>query len=72
MDENKEFIPTLTLDPNAAAATAVSAAPETTLPAEKKPEAPAPEPRKCPYCFSVINDKATRCPHCTSMLEEKK
>ena len=41
MDENKEFIPTLTLDPNAAAAAAVSAAPETTLPAEKKPEAPA-------------------------------
>ena len=38
----------------------------------KKPEAPAPEPRKCPYCFSVIDDKATRCPHCTSMLEEKK
>ena len=41
MDENKEFIPTLTLDPNAAAATAVSAAPEAALPAEKKPEAPA-------------------------------
>ena len=38
----------------------------------KKPEAPAPEPRKCPYCFSVIDDKATRCPHCTSVLEEKK
>lgn len=41
MDENKEFIPTLTLDPNAAAATAVSAAPEAAPPAEKKPEAPA-------------------------------
>ena len=41
MDENKEFIPTLTLDPNAAAATEVSAAPEAALPAEKKPEAPA-------------------------------
>ena len=42
MDENKEFIPTLTLDPNAAAATAeVSAAPEAALPAKKKPEAPA-------------------------------
>lgn len=26
------------------------------------------EPRKCPYCFSVIDDKATRCPHCTSQL----
>lgn len=22
--------------------------------------------RKCPYCFSVIHEKATRCPHCTS------
>lgn len=42
MDENKEFIPTLTLDPNAAAAAAaVSAAPEAAPPAEKKPEAPA-------------------------------
>ena len=37
-----------------------------------KTEAPAPEkePRKCPFCMSVIDDKATRCPHCTSMLEE--
>jgi len=25
--------------------------------------------RKCPYCLSVIDDKATRCPHCTSHLE---
>jgi len=22
--------------------------------------------RKCPYCFSIIDEKATRCPHCTS------
>lgn len=22
--------------------------------------------RKCPYCFSIIHEKATRCPHCTS------
>ena len=34
---------------------------------------PAPEPapvvtRKCPYCFSEIDDNATRCPHCTSQL----
>lgn len=27
-----------------------------------------PEIRKCPYCFSEINDLATRCPHCTSKL----
>jgi large conductance mechanosensitive channel len=27
-----------------------------------------PEPRKCPYCFSNIDNKATRCPHCTSEL----
>lgn len=31
-------------------------------------EAPKPEPRKCPYCKSVIADDATRCPHCTSEL----
>jgi large conductance mechanosensitive channel len=24
--------------------------------------------RKCPYCFSEVNEKATRCPHCTSKL----
>jgi len=30
---------------------------------------PAPAPkRKCPFCFSEINDNATRCPHCTSQL----
>ncbi len=34
---------------------------------------PAPTPRKCPFCKSVIDDEATRCPHCTSELpkEEK-
>ena len=32
------------------------------------PAAPAKEPRKCPYCKSVIADDATRCPHCTSQL----
>ena len=39
----------------------------------KKPEpapAPAPAPRKCPFCFGVIDEKATRCPHCTSQLEK--
>lgn len=30
--------------------------------------APAAEPRKCPYCKSVIAEDATRCPHCTSQL----
>ncbi len=34
----------------------------------KAPEAPAPEPRLCPYCKSPIADDATRCPHCTSQL----
>ena len=40
----------------------------------KKPApapAPAKEPRKCPFCMSVIDDNATRCPHCTSVLNEK-
>lgn len=33
------------------------------------PPAPAPAPkRKCPFCFSEIDDSATRCPHCTSQL----
>ncbi len=27
------------------------------------------EPRVCPYCFSEIDERATRCPHCTSLLE---
>ncbi len=29
---------------------------------------PAPAPRKCPFCRSVIDEEATRCPHCTSEL----
>lgn len=38
----------------------------------KKEEAPpAPTTKKCPYCFSEIDIKATRCPHCTSMLEDE-
>lgn len=33
----------------------------------KKPEIPAsPTTKKCPYCFSEIDIKATKCPHCTS------
>mgnify|MGYP005921473941 FL=1 len=29
-------------------------------------ETPAPTTKKCPYCCSEIDIKATRCPHCTS------
>ncbi len=32
----------------------------------KKPKEEAPATKKCPYCFSEIDIKATRCPHCTS------
>jgi len=33
------------------------------------PQPPAPAPkRRCPFCFSEIDDRATRCPHCTSNL----
>lgn len=35
---------------------------------KKEPEAP--KTKKCPYCFSDIDIKATRCPHCTSVIEE--
>lgn len=35
---------------------------------EEAPKAPA--IRKCPYCMSEIDIKATRCPHCTSQLSE--
>ena len=37
----------------------------------KKPEMPAaPTTKKCPFCLSEIDIKATRCPHCTSELKE--
>ncbi len=37
----------------------------------KKEEAPAePTTKKCPFCQSEIDIKATRCPHCTSELKE--
>lgn len=36
---------------------------------EKTPSAPT--TKKCPYCCSEIDIKATRCPHCTSVLNEK-
>lgn len=35
----------------------------------KKEEKPT--TKKCPYCISEVDIKATRCPHCTSLLEEK-
>lgn len=41
----------------------------------KKKAAPAPTTKKCPFCLSEINIKATKCPHCTSdqpALEEEK
>ena len=37
----------------------------------KKPEAPKEEPRKCPYCLTEVDKKATRCPHCTSDITDK-
>ena len=38
---------------------------------KKKEESPAAEPttKKCPFCQSEIDIKATRCPHCTSELK---
>ncbi|MCR5624674.1 MAG: large conductance mechanosensitive channel protein MscL [Lachnospiraceae bacterium] len=37
----------------------------------KKKEEAAPTTKKCPFCQSEIDIKATRCPHCTSVLDEK-
>ncbi len=37
---------------------------------KKKDEpAAAPPTKKCPFCMSEIDIKATRCPHCTSELK---
>lgn len=34
----------------------------------KKPESEeAPTTKKCPFCFSNIDIKATKCPHCTAI-----
>jgi len=36
---------------------------------KKKPEpADTPQPRKCPFCMTVIDADATRCPACTSQF----
>lgn len=37
-------------------------------PLTKKEEPAAPTTKKCPYCQSEIDIKATKCPHCTSDL----
>ena len=37
----------------------------------KKDEPAAPTTKKCPFCMSEIDIKATRCPHCTSQLPEE-
>ena len=36
---------------------------------KQEEEAPAPTTKKCPYCMSEIDIRATRCPHCTSELQ---
>ena len=36
-----------------------------------KEEAPAPNTKECPYCFTSISINATRCPNCTSELSPK-
>ena len=37
----------------------------------KKEEAPKePTTKKCPFCMSEIDIKATRCPHCTSEIKD--
>ncbi len=38
----------------------------------KKKEEDAPTTKKCPFCCSEIDIKATRCPHCTSEIPEEK
>ena len=36
----------------------------------KKPEPKKETTKKCPYCCSEIDIKATKCPHCTSDIKE--
>jgi len=35
---------------------------------ETSAKSESPSTKKCPFCFSEINKKATRCPECTSKL----
>lgn len=37
---------------------------------KKEKEEAAPTTKKCPYCCTEIDIKATRCPHCTSEITE--
>ncbi len=37
---------------------------------KKEAKKPDPTTKKCPYCCTEVDIKATRCPHCTSQLEE--
>ncbi|MBQ6570466.1 MAG: large conductance mechanosensitive channel protein MscL [Clostridia bacterium] len=37
---------------------------------KKKAEPAAPTTKKCPFCQSEIDIKASRCPHCTSEIKE--
>ena len=37
---------------------------------KKEEEATEPTTKKCPFCCTEIDIKATRCPHCTSELAE--
>ena len=39
------------------------------LDAEEEPKEPT--TKKCPFCQSEIDIKATRCPHCTSVIPEE-
>jgi large conductance mechanosensitive channel len=36
---------------------------------KKKPEAPPPNTKDCPFCLSTVPIKASRCGHCTSELK---
>jgi large conductance mechanosensitive channel len=36
---------------------------------KKKPEAPPPNTKACPFCLSTVPIKASRCGHCTSELK---
>ena len=36
---------------------------------KKKPEAPPPNTKECPFCLSAVPIKASRCGHCTSELQ---
>lgn len=39
--------------------------------AARNKETEEPTTKKCPFCFSEINKRATRCPSCTSKLESE-